>query len=80
MPKPASPNVAPVDQAIMGQQVLVAGHALALHLSSVGLQGAFIDEAAGDAPRLVVASEHATPASALASALCDGTRSWGQAD
>jgi hypothetical protein len=80
MSESASPNVSPIIQAIVAQRGWVAGHALALYLSGVGLQGAFVDDAAGGAPRLVVASEHATPASALASTLCDGTRSCSWAD
>jgi hypothetical protein len=61
MPETALPNVAPIIQAIVGQRGWLAGHALPLYLSGVGLRKVrSFDDAAAGAPRLVVAWEHST--------------------
>jgi hypothetical protein len=63
MPESASPNLAPIIQAIVGQREWSAGHALALYLRGVGLRKArSFDDAVAGAPRLVVAWEHPTDA------------------
>jgi hypothetical protein len=61
MPETASPDVAPIIQAIVDGRGWSAEHALALYLGGVGVRKArSCDDASAAAPRLVLAWEHPT--------------------